>query len=184
MGGEAGRRVCLGRIAGAWGLQGGVRVHSYTAEPLDVAAYGPLSDEAGARTFTLRPQRLAKGAVLALIDGVTDRDAAEALKGVELYILRALLPETETDEFYHDDLIGLAAVLADGSALGEVIAVQDFGAGDMLEVKRATGGTVFVPFTRAIVPEVDLAAGRLTVAPPPGLLEAADRDGTDGETEA
>jgi 16S rRNA processing protein RimM len=166
------RMVCLGRIKDAWGLQGGVRVTSYTEDPLDIAAYGPLSDEAGSRAFTLRPVRLAKGAVLARIDGIGDRNAAEALKGVRLFVPRSVLPATETeDEFYHEDLIGLAVELADGSVLGRVISVQTFGAGEMLEVQRAKGGSVLVPFTRAVVPVVDLAGGRVVLDPPPGLLD-------------
>lgn len=179
-GGNTGRLVCLGRILGAWGLKGGVRIRSYTENPLDIGAYGPLTDESGARAFVVRPDRLAKGTVLARIDGVGDRDAAEALKGVRLHASRAQLPATEEDEFYHEDLIGLAAVLPDGSMLGRVLSVQEFGAGEMLEVKRAAGDTVFVPFTRAVVPEIDIAAGRLVVDPPPGLLNgpgAPDEEG-------
>jgi 16S rRNA processing protein RimM len=169
------RMVCVGRIGAAWGIQGGVRVTSYTQDPMAVAGYGPLSDETGARRFTLRPVRVQKGVVLARIDGVADRNAAEALKGVRLFVPRDALPETkEEDEFYHDDLIGMRAALADGSVLGQVVSVQTFGAGDMVEVRRETGGTVFVPFTRAVVPLVDLAAGRLVIDPPPGLLDGPE----------
>lgn len=170
-GGGRGRLVCLGVIAGARGLDGAVRIRSYTAEPLDIGAYGPLTDETGTRTYVVRPERLARGVVLARIDGVGDRAAAEALRGTRLYVPRERLPETARDEYYHEDLIGLAVALADGSVLGRVEAVQDFGAGDILEVRLGTGGSVLVPFTRAVVPEVDLAAGRLVVDPPPGLLD-------------
>jgi len=170
-GAGSGRLVCLGRIAGAWGVKGGVRIRSYTAEPLDIAAYGPLTDETGAGSYRVRAERVAKGMVLAWIDGVADREAAEALKGVRLYVPRERLPETAPDEFYHEDLIGLEARLADGAPLGRVISVQEYGAGDMLEVKLGTGATVLVPFTRAMVPEIDLAAGRVVVDPPPGLLD-------------
>src|SRR5690606_16115162 len=156
-------RVCVGRIAGAHGVRGWVRITSYTEQPESVGAYGPVSDEAGERMFELEVMRMAKAHVLARIPGVTDRDAAEALRGVRLFVPRDRLPPPGPDEFYNEDLIGLAAETVDGTVLGTVLSVQDFGAGAMLEVALAGGRTVLVPFTRDIVPVVDPAAGRIVI---------------------
>lgn len=193
---ERGPRVCLGVVTGPHGVRGLVRVKTFTAEPEGIAAYGPLEDEAGARRFAVELVGKAKGVVLARLQGIADRDAAERLKGQRLYVQRDALPPPEEEEFYHADLIGLAAVLADGSPLGKVAAVHEYGAGDSLEVVRPGGQVVMVPFTRAIVPTVDVAGGKLVVVPPPGLLDAglpveeedgtaapegAEPDGTEGE---
>jgi 16S rRNA processing protein RimM len=165
------KRVCVGVIAGAHGVQGAVRIKSFTADPKDVARYGPVENEKGERRFRLRLAGSAKGVVIARLNGVTDRNQAEALRGLRLYLPRAALPPTEDEEYYHADLIGLEAALGDGTALGRVRAVHDFGAGDTLEIERPSGPPAMVPFTRAIVPMVDLAAGRLVVDPPPGLID-------------
>jgi 16S rRNA processing protein RimM len=164
-------RICVGIITGAQGVRGAVRIKSFTAVPQDVAAYGPVADEAGERSFALRAVGTAKGVVVATIAGIADRDAAERLKGVRLYVARDRLPAPGEEEYYHADLIGLAAVLADGTPLGRVRAVHQYGAGDSLEIARENGGTVLVPFTRAAVPAIDLAQGRLVIAPPEGLLD-------------
>src|SRR5438105_5641870 len=164
------KRVCVGVITGAQGVRGAVRVKSFTAEPEAVARYGPLEDESGGRQYTLRLVGSAKGVLIAKLDGVEDRDRAEALRGLRLYLPRAALPPADEDEYYHADLIGLDAALADGTALGQVRAVHDFGAGDMIEIDRPAGPPIMVPFTRVVVPVVDLAAGRLLIDPPPGLL--------------
>jgi 16S rRNA processing protein RimM len=165
------RRVCVGVITGAQGVRGAVRVKSFTAVPEDVAAYGPVEDEAGARSLALHPVGRAKGVVIATIPGIADRDAAERLKGMRLYVAREKLPAPGAEEYYHADLVGLAAVLRDGTRLGTVRAVHDFGAGDALDVAREDGGAVMVPFTRVVVPEIDFAAGRLVIDPPEGLLD-------------
>ena len=181
-GGSGGGRVCLGVVAGAHGVAGAVRIRSFTAEPKDVAAYGPMSDESGERVFRIKVTGMSKLQVLAEIEGVADRPAAAALKGVRLYVARERLPAPQLEEYYHDDLIGLKVDLADGVRLGTVSAVHDFGAGDMLEVQRhGPAASVLVPFTRAVVPVVDLAAGRLVIDPPPGLLEPVEAaPGDDG----
>src|SRR5215470_3150232 len=127
--GAARKRVCVGVVAGAHGVRGALRIKSYTAEPADVARYGPLADENGRREFTPRLIGLAKGVVLVKFAGVADRDAAEALRGCRLYLPREVLPPPDEEEYYHADLIGLDAVLTDGSTLGRVQAVHDFGAG-------------------------------------------------------
>jgi 16S rRNA processing protein RimM len=175
------RRVCLGAVTGAHGVRGLVRVKAFTAEPADIAAYGPVEDEAGTRRFALEVVGAAKGVVLVRVPGVADRDAAERLKGLRLYVPRAALPEPEEEEYYHADLLGLRVELTDGSEFGRVRAVHDFGAGDSIEVVRADGGTVMVPFTRAAVPVVDLADGRLVVDPPEGLLDNRPVEAEAGE---
>ncbi|MGE5269591.1 MAG: ribosome maturation factor RimM [Thiohalocapsa sp.] len=165
------RRVCVGVVTGAHGVRGAVRLKSFTAEPGDIASYGPLQDESGRRQYKLRVTATAKGVLIATLDGVADRDQAEALRGLRLYLPRSALPPPPEDEYYHADLIGLTAELGDGAVIGTVCAVHDFGAGDMLEIARLQGPPVLVPFTKAVVPIVDLAAGRLIVDPPPGLFD-------------
>ena len=164
-------RLCLGVITGAHGLQGAVRVKTFTALPDAIAGYGPLEDAAGSRRFALRLVRIEKGMALVQIDGIEDRDAAEALKGVELFLDRAALPpEEDEEEFYHADLVGLAAVDVNGARLGTVRALHDFGAGDLIEVLPDEGGQPRVfPFTREAVPAIDLAARTVTIDPPEGL---------------
>ncbi len=163
-------RICLGAIAGAFGVKGEVRLKSFCAEPAAIADYGPLATEDG-RSFTITITRPLKGAFAARLSGVTDRDAAEALRGTRLYADRARLPPTGEDEFYHADLIGLAVLDTGGAPLGTVKAVHDHGAGDLLEVERRGRESVLLPFTRATVPTVDLVAGRLIADPPEGLFE-------------
>jgi 16S rRNA processing protein RimM len=165
------QRVLMGVITGAHGLRGLLRVKSFAAEADGISAYGPLEDEGGARRFALEHVGAAKGVLIMRLGGVSDRDAAEALKGVRLYLPRAALPEPGEEEYYHADLVGLEARLTDGTALGRVKAVHEFGAGDSLEVERPDGRTLFVPFTTAVVPEVDIKAGRLVIDPPDGLLD-------------
>ena len=168
---EAKRRVLMGVVTGAHGVRGLVRVKSFAASPDGIAAYGPLEDEAGTRRFALELAGAVKGVLLARIDGVADRNAAERLKGTRLYLPRTALPQPGEEEYYHADLLGLAVVLRDGTPLGRVCAVHAYGAGEGLEVARSDGRTVIVPFTSAAVPEVDLAGGRLVVDPPAGLLD-------------
>lgn len=164
-------RVCVGTIVAAQGVRGGVRIKPFTAEPRDVAAYGPVTDESGLRSFRIKVTGQRGGVLLAQIEGVADRDAAEALRGLRLYVPRAALPEPEEEEYYHADLIGLPVELEDGSAFGRVQALYDFGAGDVIEVRPDTGGMpLLLPFTRDFVPVVDLAARRVVVAPPESLL--------------
>jgi 16S rRNA processing protein RimM len=163
--------VLLGEIGAAQGLKGEVRIRSYTEEPGGITAYGPLQDETG-RKIEIESLRATPKALIARIKGVTTREAAEALAHTKLYVPRAMLPERGEEEWYHADLVGLAAVGRDGAPLGEVVAIQNFGAGDLLEVNPIGGGaTVLVPFTRDTVPEIDVEGGRLTLVPPEGLFE-------------
>jgi 16S rRNA processing protein RimM len=165
------RRVLMGLVLGAHGIKGAVRILSYAAEPADIASYGSLEDESGGRKFSLTVVGKARGAVLAEVEGIGDRDAATALKGTKLYVRRSALPAPAEGEFYWDDLVGLRAELKGGTALGEVTAVHDYGGGPSLEVKREAGASVMVPFTNRVVPVVDLEAGRLVIDPPEGLLD-------------
>jgi 16S rRNA processing protein RimM len=173
-GGAKPRLVCVGAIAGAHGVRGAVKVKSFTAEAADVTAYGPLSDESGKRRFVLTPIGMARGEILARINGVEDRDQAEALRGTRLYADRARFPAPEEDEFYHADLIGLDAVDPAGTALGVVQAIFNHGAGDMMEIALRAGGSALVPFTKAAVPVVDLQGGRVVVEMPLEAGEARD----------
>ena len=165
------KRVTLGRITGAHGIQGEVKLQSFTSDPEAIASYGPLDSSAGG-TLTIKSLKPLKDAFRARLDGINDRNAAEALKGVELSIDRGRLPETDEDEVYHADLIGLDAHDVTGRLVGEVVAVLDFGAGELLELKLPDQkSTVLVPFNVDSVPEIDLDARRLTIDPPEGLLD-------------
>jgi 16S rRNA processing protein RimM len=160
-------RVCVAQIGGAHGIRGEVKLKSFTADPMAVKDYGPLTSEDGSASFEIEALRPARGHLVARFRGVSDRDAAERLVHLRLFVPRERLPPPAADEFYHVDLIGLAAVTADGTEIGTVAAVHDFGAGDILELQPRSGGTtIMVPFTEAFVPKVDLAAGRVTVVPP------------------
>jgi 16S rRNA processing protein RimM len=172
--------VLLGAVAGAHGIRGAVKIKTFTADPADVASYGPLLDERG-RRFAVKVERAQPGAVIARIDGVTDRNAAEALRGTRLYVSRAALPEPDEDEFYHADLLGLAVEDEAGAAIGKVMTVQDFGAGDVLEIRLAEGGTAWLPFTREMVPVVDIAGRRLVAAPPADWLVPPEDEGREEE---
>ena len=162
--------VCVGAIAGGFGVRGEVRLKSFCAEPAAITGYGPLVTEDG-RSFGVRLTRPIAGAFSARLTGVGTREEAEALKGTRLYAPRDRLPALPEDEFYHADLIGLLVVDTGGAALGTVRAVLDHGAGDILEIARPGAPDLLLPFTRAAVPTVDLAAGRLVADPPEGAAE-------------
>ncbi|ACM02301.1 16S rRNA-processing protein rimM [Cereibacter sphaeroides KD131] len=163
-------RVCVGAIAGAFGVKGEVRLKSFCTEPTDIASYGPLSTEKGDRSFRVTLTRPVAGGLGARLSDVTTKEEADALRGVGLYVDRARLPSLGDDEFYHADLIGLEVRDTGGALLGRVHAVHNHGAGDILEVAGAAGREgLLLPFTRAVVPTVDLAAGRIVADPPEGL---------------
>ncbi|CCQ72565.1 ribosome maturation factor RimM [Magnetospira sp. QH-2] len=168
--------ICLGAVTGARGLKGELRIKCLAEDPRTLVDHGPLQSADGTRAFVLTLTGSHKGQLLGRIDGVTDRDKADALKGTRLYLPRAALPEPEEDEFYYSDLEGLKAELPDGTALGTVRWAFDFGAGDVLEITGVDGKPLMVPFTKAVVPTVDLAGGKLVVDPPPGLLEEPEKD--------
>jgi 16S rRNA processing protein RimM len=162
-------RICVGAIAGAFGVHGEVRLKSFCAEPSDIANYTPLTSEDGKRSFTVSLTRAVTGGIGARLTGIATREEAEALKGLTLWAPRDALPSLPDDEFYHADLIGLNVVDTGGQSLGRVRAIYDHGAGDILEI---IGGSdiLMLPFTKAVVPTVDLAARRI-VADPPGTNE-------------
>ena len=166
-------RVILGRIGAAHGIRGDVRVKAFGESPADFARYSPLASPDG-RVFEIDALRPAAGGspdmLVVHFKGIDTRNAAEVLNGIELFVPRERLGKTDADEYFHADLIGLDAVTTEGEPLGTVIRVQNFGAGDLLEVAPRRGDTLLVPFTKAVVPEVDLAGRRVVVDPPPGLL--------------
>jgi 16S rRNA processing protein RimM len=162
-------RVLMGRLGAPHGVRGEMRLQSFTGDPEAIADYGPLTDRAGQKTFTLLSVRaLGKDMLVARLEGVASREAAAALNGVELFLPRDRLPATEDeDEFYLADLIGLRAQTPAGADIGRVIAVRNFGAGDILEIAPAGGGeTLLFPFTKAVVPEVSIADGQVVIEPP------------------
>lgn len=168
-------RVLLGVVAAPHGVRGLVRIRSFTEDPMTIAAYGPLSDETGKKEYRVEALSTVKGAVLARIEGVNDRTAAEAVRGLRLYVERSALPATGEREWYEADLIGLSAVGRDGRDWGTVIAFHDFGAGRTMEISggAASRSSVMLPFTDAAVPEIDVAGGKVLVDPPVGLLAGA-----------
>lgn len=157
--------ICIGAIAGAFGVQGEVRLKSFCADPAAIADYAPLTTKDGARSFTVKLTKSLNGAFAARLGGITSREMAEALKGTQLFAPRTRLPALPDDEFYHSDLVGLDAFDTGGAALGKIAVVHNHGAGDILEI-RSPKGAVLIPFTKAAVPTVDLAARRVVVDPP------------------
>ena len=164
----AGRpRVLLGFITGVHGIRGEIVIRSHTADPADIAGYGQLQRADGRPLPELRVVRVSDKGVIARLDGVGDRTKAETFAGTELWVERARLPVPDEEEFYHADLIGLTAVAPDGTPFGQVVSIANFGAGDLLEIKLAApASTEFIPFTRACVPTIDLAARRVVIVPP------------------
>jgi 16S rRNA processing protein RimM len=172
-----GAQICVARIGAAHGVRGAVKLWTFTEDPMAVMQYGPLATKDGARKFEVANAREAKGHLVATLKGVATREEAERLNGLELYVPREKLPATEADEYYHADLIGLAAVNAALEPIGRVIAIHNFGAGDIIEIAPAQGATMLLPFSNAVVPTVDLAAGRVVIELP-GEIEG-DAPGDD-----
>lgn len=169
--------VCVGAIAGAFGVRGEVRLKSFTADPEAVAGYGPLTTEDGEKSFDVSLGRPVKGGFAARLSGVLTKEDADALRGVQLFAPRDRLPDLPDDEFYHADLIGVEVYDTGGAALGRIKAVHNHGADDLLEIHGpGLRNTVLLPFTRAAVPTVDLAAGRIVADPPAGLFPDAEED--------
>jgi 16S rRNA processing protein RimM len=165
-------RICVGAIAGAFGVHGAVRLKSFTADPEAIAAYGPLTTEDGRRSFEVSLHGEIRNGFSARLSGVITKEQADALRGTRLYAPRDRLPNLPDDEFYHADLVGLPVYDPGGVEIGRVQAVLNHGATDLLELRRpGESRTVLLPFTRAVVPSVDLDAGRIVADPPEGLLE-------------
>jgi 16S rRNA processing protein RimM len=178
-------RVCVARIGAAHGTSGEVRLWSFTAEPQAVAGYGALETKDGARAFEIEalrsagPAGLAGDCFIARLKGLTDRSAAELLRNLFLYVPRERLPAPQPDEFYHADLIGLAVEDSRGKTIGSVVAIHNFGAGDLLEIALDGGtDTIMLPFTAAAVPQVEVATGRIVIDADACLIEGADQHRT------
>jgi 16S rRNA processing protein RimM len=158
--------ICVARIGAAHGVRGAVKLWTFTEDPLAVQNYGPLLTKDGARSFEIANLRAAKDHLVATFKGVATRNDAEKLNGIELYVPREKFPETDDGEYYHADLIGLAAVDAANEPIGHVIAIHNFGAGDIIEIAPPKGATMLLPFTNAVVPTVDIESGRVVIELP------------------
>ena len=176
-------RICVARIGAAHGVRGEVRLWTFTEDPLAATRYGPLSTKDGTRQFEVTKAREARDHLVATFKGVDDRTAAEKLNGVELYIARDQLPATDDDEYYHSDLIGLAAETTAGEPLGRVIAMHNFGAGDIIEIAPPAGSSLLLPFSNAVVPTVDIKGGRVIIELP-AEIEGDERDDDDDGEES
>ncbi|MCP1974061.1 ribosome maturation factor RimM [Bradyrhizobium elkanii] len=168
--------VCVARIGAAHGVRGAVRLWTFTEDPLAVKDYGPLMTKDGTRQFEVTHAREAKDHLVVTLKGVASRDDAERLNGLELYVPRDRLPDTDDGEYYHTDLIGLAAVTTTEQPLGKVIAIHNFGAGDIIEIAPPQGATMLLPFTNAVVPTVDLEGGRVVIDLPKEIDDEIDGD--------
>ena len=173
--------ICVARIGAAHGVRGAVKLWTFTEDPFAVKDYGPLTTRDGARQFEVTHAREAKDHLVATLKGIATREDAERLNGIELYIAREKLPATDEDEYYHADLIGLAAVNTANEPLGRVTAIHNFGAGDIIEIAPAQGPTMLLPFTNAVVPTVDLADGRVVIELP-REIEGDDQVAGNGST--
>ena len=169
------QQICVAKIGAAHGVHGAVRLWTFTEDPFAVKRYGPLSTKDGTRRFEIATARGAKGHLVATLKGVTTRDEAERLNGLELYVAREKLPKADEGEYYHADLIGLAAVTEAGEPIGRLIAIHNFGAGDIIEIAPTQGATMLLPFTNAVVPIVDIAGGRVVIELP-GEIEGDEPD--------
>lgn len=167
-------RVCVAQIGAAHGLRGGVHLRSFTEEAEAFAQYGPLETEDGTRRLEIDSVKPSKDGFIVRFVGVTRREQAEALRNVNLYVDRDRLPAAGDDEFYYADLIGLAVVTPDGEAFGEVIALHNFGAGDIIELKLDSGASTMLAFDKSTVPEVDIAGGRIVVVMPEEIVAQGD----------
>jgi 16S rRNA processing protein RimM len=170
-----GRLILMGVFGAPQGVRGEIRVKSLTGYPSAIGAYGPLTDKGGTRAFAFESLRPLKDDMLvARLAGVSTREAAETLKGVELFARRDQLPPPNDDEFYYDDLVGLEAVDAEGAPLGRIVSLMNYGGGDVLEIAPAQGGeTLLLPFTKRVAPRIDFDAGRIVIEPP---REVEDED--------
>ena len=166
------RRICVGKIGAAHGIRGEVKLWPFTTDPLAIAEYGVLETADGARVIEIESLRPARDFLVARIKGIATRESAEALRNVELFVPRDRLPKIEgDDEFYYADLVGLAAVDRAGAPLGTIVAVHNFGAGDLLELKLETeNDTLLIPFTALTVPELDIAGGRVVIELPQEVI--------------
>lgn len=162
----ADRMVCVAAVATAHGVRGHLKLKTFTEPPENAASYGPVYDAKGKQLFRMDVVTVLDNALIVKAEGVNDRNAAERLRGTALYVPRSMLPATEEDEFYHEDLIGLPAFDTAGAPLGEIVSIQDFGAGDILELRGSDGALRDFPFTKAVVPVVDIPGRKVVIDPP------------------
>lgn len=162
--------VCIGAIAGAFGVRGELKIKPFTADPLACAGYGPLYDSDGQLVLTPKKPRLAKKFVTVSAKEITSREQADGLKSTKLYVARDVLPETDEDEFYYTDLIGLSVETIEGEDMGRVKEIHDFGGGDILEIQTRGQKDWYHPFTKLAVPHVDIAGGKVII----DIVEADD----------
>ena len=167
--------ICVGAVAGARGIKGDVRIKSFTDDPEAIGTYGPLYDKTGTETFDLKITGKAKGLLVGRIKGTPDRNAAEKLKGLQLFVPRDILPAPDDDEFYFSDLVGLRVEDLEENNLGTIQSVDNFGAGDVLEIVGVVQGGLMVPFTKETVPRVDITEGLVVIDLPEGLLDSQDQ---------
>lgn len=169
---QSNKRIRIATITGVHGVRGAVRVRSFTEDQRSIASFSSVTDVTGARTFKLAIQGESKDQLLVMVEGITTRTQAEQLKGTDLFITRDQLPALKGKRlYYHADLIGLRAETLDGEVIGTISALHDFGAGSILQVARRAGGDVMLPFSKTVVPQVDLAGGRIVINPPVGWME-------------
>ena len=174
------KRICVGVIVGSHGLRGLIKIKSFTVVSEDIFVHGPLTDKDGKRRFALELVSSSKKGLIVKLEGVTTRDASEALRGIELYLSRDLLPNLKEDEFYYSDLIGLVVENTDGEIIGNVSMVDNYGAGEIIEVDLQVGGTAMYRMSLEVVPEIDLKNGRIVVNPPTEVLTSKIRDADEG----
>ena len=170
------KRICVGIIVGSHGLRGLIIIKSFTVVSEDIFVHGPLTDKDGKRSFALELVSSSKKGLIVKLEGVTTRDASEALRGIELYLSRDLLPNLKEDEFYYSDLIGLVVENTDGKIIGNVSMVDNYGAGEIIEVDLQVGGTAMYRMSLEVIPEIDLKNGRIVVDPPTEVLTPKIRD--------
>ena len=169
-------QVLVGVIVGAHGIKGEVKLKSFTSEPLSINRYGPLQSASG-QQFEITKLKAAKDDFIASLKRVNDRNEAEALKGVELFVAREKLPQLKSHETYAHDLMGLDVMLENGSPLGKLVGVPNYGAGDLLEVAvEGSAETVLIPFTNAYVPQDDFSNGKIIVNLPDGYLDEGEQE--------
>ena len=168
--------ICVGTVTGARGIKGDVRIKSFTADPLDIASYGPLYNKTGNVAYELKVTGKAKGQLIGRIVGTPDRTAAEKLMGVQFFVPRDSFPTIEDDEYYFSDLIGLNVEDTKGIALGTISSIENFGAGDILEIAGVIDGGFMVLFTKETVPQVDIQNGIVVVDPPDGIFNPPEED--------
>ena len=168
------KRICVGTVSGAHGIRGEIKLRSFTTDPFAIGEYGPLTNESGSKQYRLQITGETAKHLIARIEGIEDRNAAENLRGTDLFVMRDALPQTQENEYYFEDLSGLKVITAEGTPFGTVLQAANYGAGDLLEIRLSNGELALYPFTHETFPQVDLTAGTITICPP---LELEAKEG-------